>query len=263
MYKYYNVSCARSSLSESDKKEVDLYASDPLESYEGDLFDNIISKANYIRVFEKLISHLELAGAETVLEVGGGHCWASTLIKRKYPECYVVASDLGPEAVRFAEKYESLLRASIDEKWSFSCRQIPFDDEQFDRVFVFSAFHHFGEDNDFSTAIKEMVRILKPTGKIVLLHEPSSPRWIYKSAFERVNRKRAFRFSHTIDEDVLILSDLKRVCEQLNCRFKAQYYTPYEEREGIVETIYYYALTRLRPLRRLLPCTVNIEIEKL
>jgi ubiquinone/menaquinone biosynthesis C-methylase UbiE len=263
VYEYFDVSCVVSPLSESDRKEVDLYASDPLESYKGDLFTNIVNKANYIRVFERLKPRLDLMGNETVLEMGGGHCWASAIIKRDYPKCYVVASDLGPEAVRFAEKYESMLQVSIDEKWAFNCRQVPFDDEQFDRVFAFSAFHHFGKDRDFSAAIQEMVRIVKPAGKIMLLHEPSSPRWIYQFAFERVNRKRASRYSHTIDEDVLVLSDLGRICRQLNCRFEAQYFTGYEEREGIVETIYYYALARLKPLRRLLPCTVNITIEKL
>lgn len=37
----------------------------------------------------------------------------------------------------------------------------------------------------------------------------------------------------------------------------------HQEQEGIVATVYYYTLTQLSPLRRLLPCTVNVVIEKL
>src|SRR5919202_2108810 len=93
VHEYHGVLCTSSPLSESDSKEVNFWASDPLESYNGDLFANIVSKANYIKVFEQLIPRLDLAGNETILEIGGGHCWASALIKRSYPQCYVVASD--------------------------------------------------------------------------------------------------------------------------------------------------------------------------
>ncbi len=264
IYRRHGVSYARdaSLLSESDEKELLFWNTDPLESPQGDLFDNIVQKAGFIGVFERLMPRLGLAGEETVLEMGGGHCWASALVKRRYPNCYVVASDLSPDAVRFVENYEAILQTSVNEKWAFNCRQIPFEGEQFDLIFTFAAFHHFGENNDFSGAIREMVRVLRPAGRIVLLYEPSSPEWIYRWAFERVNRKRA-SYLHEIDEDILVLPKLERICKQLNCRFEAQYVTSFEERSGVVETVYYYALTRLKPLRRLLPCTVNVVIEKL
>lgn len=238
------------------------WSTDPLESPSGDLFSNIVHKAHFIRVFERLMPRLDLSGGERILEVGGGHCWASALVKKNYPECYVVASDLSPDAVWFVEKYESILQTTIDEKWSFNCRQIPFADEQFDRIFTFAAFHHFGKDGDFHAPIQEMVRVLKPTGKIILLYEPSTPKWVYRWAFKRVNRKRA-AFSHVIDEDVLVLSKLRRTCEQLDCRFEAQYFTGHEEREGIVEINYYFLLSRIKLLSRLFPCTVNITIKHL
>jgi SAM-dependent methyltransferase len=262
-YRYHGVSCVRNAslLSKSDEKELLFWSTDPLESPYGDLFDNLVQKADFIKVFDKVMPRLELTGKETILELGGGHCWASAMVKRNHPNCYVVASDLSPDAVRFLEKYEGILRVLVDEKWAFNSRQIPFEKEQFDRIFTFATFHHFGENNDFGAVIREMLRVLQPAGKIVLLYEPSSSQWLYERAFERVNRKRA-AFSHTIDEDVLVLSKIKRICDELGCRCKAQYFTSYEERSGIVETVYYYTLTRLKPLRWLLPCTVNLEIEK-
>jgi SAM-dependent methyltransferase len=263
-YSYHGVSCIRNSvpLSKSDEKELLFWSSDSLESPQGDVFDNLVHKSHFVKVFNKVLPRLELIGDETILEMGGGHCWASALIKRHYPNCYVVASDLSPDAVRFLEKYETILGVTVDETWAFNSRHIPFDKGQFDLVFTFAAFHHFGEGNDFGAAIREMIRVLRPAGKLVLLYEPSSPQWLYKWAFQRVNRRRA-SFSHVIDEDVLVLSKIRRICERLNCRFEAQYFTSYEERIGIVETVYYYILTQVKLLRRLLPCTVNVVIEKM
>lgn len=267
IYKHHDVLCAldTSSLLESDEKQLLFWSDDPLESPQGDLFDNILTKAVWMNVFNRLMPSLELTGHETVLELGGGHCWASTLIKRDHPGCYVVASDLSPHAVQFVEKYEALSGVLVDEKWALSCRQIPFDENQFDRIFTFAAFHHFGEgESNFGGALREMVRVLRPKGKIVLLYESATPRWTYRWYRERQDRKRnADGSRRSVDEDVIILSNIRRICEELNCRFEAQYLTSYEERAGITETVYYYALTRLKPLRSLLPCTVNMTIEKL
>lgn len=248
-------------LSGSDEKELHFWSTNPKEGPQGDLFDNIIYKSSFIRVFDKLIPCLRLSGKETILEMGGGHCWSSVLLKRKYPDCYVVASDLSPDALRFSSKYEDLLQSAVDEKWAFNCRNIPFEEEQFDLVFTFAAFHHFSEGNDYGPAIRETVRMLKPGGRAVLLYEPSSPQWLYKPAFRRANRKRVL-CSGEVDEDLFMIPKVKEICERLGCRFEARYFTSFAEREGIIETVYYYALTHLKPLRKALPCTVNIVIEK-
>ncbi len=248
-------------LSSSDEKEMRFWSTNPLESPQSDLFDNIVHKSNFIRVFDKLVPDLRLSGDETVLELGGGHCWSSVLLKRSHPECYVVASDLSPDALLFSRKYEGVLKSEIDEKWAFNSRNIPFEDGQFDLVFAFAAFHHFSEGNDYGPAIKEAVRMLRPGGRVVLLYEPSSPRWLYKPAFWRANRKRAI-CSGEVDEDLFVVPKVREICGKLGCRFEARHFTSFEEREGVVETVYFYALTRLKPLRRILPCTVNMVIEK-
>lgn len=247
--------------SSSDEKELRFWSADPLEGPQGDLFDNIVYKSNFIKVFDKLMPYLRVTGKETVLELGGGHCWASVLLKRNYPSCYVVASDLSPDALLFSSKYEDILQSDVDEKWAFNSRNIPFEEGQFDLVFAFAAFHHFSEGNDFGPAIREVVRVLRPGGKAVLLYEPSSPQWLYKPAFWRANKKRAL-CSGEVDEDLFVLPRIKEICERLGCRFEARHFTSFVEREGVIETIYFYALTRLKPLRKVLPCTVNMVIEK-
>lgn len=248
-------------VSTSDRKELSFWSTDPVEGPQGDLFENIVHKTPFIRAFDKLVPRLELTGDESVLEVGAGHGWASVMLKQRYPGCYVVTSDISRDAVGFVGKYERFLETPLDEKWAFNSRRIPFADGQFDVVFAFAAFHHFGEHGDFSAALSEMVRVLRPGGRAVLLYEPTSPTWLYDRAVQRVNRKRE-TVEHDIDEDVLVLARIEQLAESLGCRFEGSYYPAYEDREGIVEMVYYFVLSGLAPLRRILPCTVNVVVRK-
>ncbi len=176
-----------------------------------------------------------------------------------YPDGYFVAADLVPDCVRHATKWERLLGAEINEKWAFNCRDIPFQDAQFDVIFTFAAFHHFGENGNYEAAAREMIRILRPGGRIVLLYEPSSPQLLYRSAFKRVNRKRQ---TEGVDEDVLLCDKLRKVVERLGCSFEAATYPIWQYRESVGSTLYYFLLSRVGPLSKLFVSTVNIEIQR-
>ena len=250
------------SLSESDRKEFIAYQKSDQERSDNkgiEVFDDIVFKSNFIKTFQQLIPRLALSGNEKILEMGAGQGWASVILKNKYPNSYVVASDLVPVALNFCTNYEKLLNSYIDEKWAFNCRDIPFEDNQFDRIFTMAAFHHFGENNDYSKTLKEMVRVLKPQGKIMLLYEPSSPKYLYNLAYKRVNQRRDL---DGVDEDVLILSKIRESVNIINCNFRAEFFPEFSYREGFKSTIYYYVLSKLGRLSRLLVSTVNIVIEK-
>lgn len=222
-------------------------------------FNDVVFKADFIRTFEALIPRLDLSGTEKILEMGAAHGWASALLKSKYPDCYVVASDLVPDAIKHAAIYEKLLNINLDEKWSFNCRDIPFEAETFDRIFAFAAFHHFGEYGDYSNCLEQMVNILKPKGKIVLLYEPSSPQYLYKYAFKRVNKRLEI---DGVDEDVLVPSKIKKIAEKLGCKFEYELFPFYNHRPSIASTNYYYLLSKLGWFQRFFVSTVNIVIEK-
>jgi hypothetical protein len=104
-----------------------------------------------------------------------------------------------------------------------------------------------------------MVRVLKPQGKIMLLYEPSSPKYLYNLAYKRVNQRRDL---DGVDEDVLILSKIQESVERINCNFRAELFPEFSYREGFKSTVYYYFLSKLGRLSRLLVSTVNIVIEK-
>ena len=250
------------SLSESDRKEFIAYQKTDQQRSDNkgiEVFDDIVFKSNFIKTFQQLIPSLALSGNEKILEMGAGQGWASVILKNKYPNSYVVASDLVPGALNFCRNYEKLLNSYIDEKWAFNCRDIPFEDNQFDLIFTMAAFHHFGENNDYSKTLKEMVRVLKPQGKIMLLYEPSSPKYLYNLAYKRVNQRRDL---DGVDEDVLIPSKIQESVERINCNFRAELFPEFSYREGFKSTIYYYVLSKLGRLSRLLVSTVNIVIEK-
>jgi ubiquinone/menaquinone biosynthesis C-methylase UbiE len=227
--------------------------------YDAILFEDIVFKSNFIRTFRAVMPKLDLQGQERILEMGAAHGWASVLVKHQYPEAYVVASDLVADALQYAKGYEQMLNAYLDEKWAFNCRDIPFENNQFDRIFTFAAFHHFGNNGSYAKSLKEMIRILKSNGKIVLLYEPSSPLYLYKFAYNRVNQRQEI---DGVDEDVLVVSKLKHDVEKLGCQFHANFFPIYLYRDSVGSTLYYYLLSKIRLLQRILISSVNITITK-
>lgn len=248
---------------ESDRKEFianNRYEASVSNHYDAEiLLEDIVFKSNFIRTFQTVMPKLQLSGSEKILEMGASHGWASVLVKYKYPGCYMVASDLVPDTLKHAHRWEKLLQVKLDEKWSFNCRDIPFKNEQFDRIFTFASFHHFGEYGDYSKSLMEMTRILKPQGKIILLYEPSSPSYLYPLAFKRVNKRRDI---DGVDEDVLVISRLGKIAQQLGCRLHAEWFPFHLYRDSIASTNYYFLLSKLGGVQKLFVSTVNLVIEK-
>lgn len=250
-------------LTKSDRKEFvsnDKFEAEQRGRSEGQIIlSDLLHKCDFIRTFQTVIPRLDLRNGQTVLEMGASHGWACAMLKAQFPSCYIVASDLVPETVAYASRYEQLLGCRIDEKWAFNSRHIPFADAQFDRIFTFASFHHFGEGGNYEKALGEMVRVLRSGGKIALLYEPSSPAYLYNRAFKRVNRKR----SHEgVDEDVLVSRKLEPAARRLGCTFQAEPMPFYRFRSSLAASNYYFLLSKLGSLCRAFVTTVNITIEK-
>jgi len=221
--------------------------------------EDVLRKASFLKTFLLVQDRLELSGGECVLEMGACSGWASALIKRSRPNCTVVASDLLPKALARSVHYEDLFESRIDAKWSCHCRQLPFADAQFDVVFTFASFHHFGIGNDFRGALKEMLRVTKPGGRIVLLYEPSCPAFLYKHAFAAVNRRRE---EEGVDEDLLVPSKLAKQVAELGAEARIEYFPEARFRDSPPSTAYYFLLSRFPFLCRFAMCTVNVQISR-
>src|ERR1700730_13686633 len=80
------------SLSESDRKELRFWENDPGEGPDSDIVENVVYKSRFMLTFRRALKFMSVAGGETILELGSGQGWASVMLKRLHPECYVVAS---------------------------------------------------------------------------------------------------------------------------------------------------------------------------
>lgn len=245
-------------LSASQQREIDFYRRADAPGSRVNLFDAIVDKANFIRILRARMGRLALENGMSILELGAGHGWAGSMIKRAWPGCRVVLADLSPPELAHAAEYERLLGVSLDELWACSATRLPSPDNRFDRVFTFAAFHHFGCDGEFGPALAETVRVLKPGGRAVLLYENYAPRWALSLMRRRARRQRNF----AVDEDVLELGGIRKACRSLPCRLTVEYDPLYSNRESLLAANYMLLLNRVPALARFLPCTVNLTIRK-
>jgi ubiquinone/menaquinone biosynthesis C-methylase UbiE len=105
-----------------------------------------------------------IAPSSTVLDIGCGTGEFERLVLLEQPEQTIVGVDLSEGMLELAQQkcrdypHVSFQKASVV--------ALPFADRTFDVIVSASAFHYF---DDPIAALREMQRVLKPTGEIVLL----------------------------------------------------------------------------------------------
>ena len=235
--------------------ELELWRTSPDERPESDSLANVFNKMQDALIMWELIGRYDadFAAAGDVLELGGGQGWASCLVKRIYPRARVTLTDLSPDAVASAYKWERIFAAELDGATAALSDTIPVPDGSQDLVFCYAAAHHFVTHR---RTLTELRRVLRPGGRVLYLHEPACPDYIYPAAVDRVNRKRP-----EIPEDVLRYAELQRLGRELGMDCEVQFYPSTAHRRP-KETLYYAVLGRVPALQRLLPCTANFRFTK-
>lgn len=193
--------------------------------------------------------------ARTILELGGGQGWAACLAKSLFGG-QVTASDLSPDAIASVPIWEGVFRVRVE---ALACPsyEVPMENGSLDLIFTFQAAHHFGAHR---RTLGECQRLLRPGGALLYLHEPTAPRWIYRPAVARVNSKRA-SYDHDVVEDVLVPSELLRIASELGLAGSVAF-TPTLANRRPVEFLYYLALSQLKPLQSVLPCTADFVFRR-
>lgn len=225
------------------------------ESPESDSVDNILNKASEARIFLERLrenSHY-FSKANKILELGGGQCWASCLVKRFYPESDVTATDLSEAAVLSVSKWARIFGAQPDRVAACKAYETPFEDNSFQLIFAFAAAHHFRR---YRRSMAEISRLLAPGGVALFFHEPTCPEFMYKAAFAAVNKRHP-----SVPEDVLVRSRLEKLAKENNLSIKIHLNPSLTNRVGLA-TVYFFALGKLKFLPKLLPCTADILIQK-
>ncbi|MBI2888043.1 MAG: class I SAM-dependent methyltransferase [Chloroflexi bacterium] len=129
-----------------------------------------LTRFPYVHRFEKEI--LPRFGPGRFLELGGGSCYASGIVKSTWAESVVYATDVAVNTLR--NKARPVLKAfpqQPDFLAAIAAEDLPFKDETVDYIFGELFIHH---SNEPSRILSESARILRPGGRMVFL-EPSVP----------------------------------------------------------------------------------------
>jgi len=205
----------------------------------------LVSKEPLMRDFkETVLSKFSFKGR--LLEIGGGMCWASYLVKKQFPECMVYASDVAYSALVRAQQLSKLLTAKPDVYLTLDVQSCPFPDNFFDFVFGSAILHHLP---DLVTGLTEIRRMLKPNGRLIVIQEHAlSP--LFQVLVKRLNVKGPGKETqkYGIQESMLSLTQFKTAFKRAGfsnvqcypCK-KLEYKPSYPKSV----TAYYLALTAL------------------
>jgi demethylmenaquinone methyltransferase/2-methoxy-6-polyprenyl-1,4-benzoquinol methylase len=135
-----------------------------------DLFDRVAPF--YDRIFHfndptRLVALLQPDSDHRLLDVGGGTGRVTNALAEHVAQACIV--DLSPGMLFQAREKGLCAYQGVAE-------HLPFQDGTFDRILIVDAFHHF---RDWSWAAAELVRVLRPGGRMVI-EEPDIQNWIVK-----------------------------------------------------------------------------------
>lgn len=97
-----------------------------------------------------------------ILEIGCGQGKGTKLIKRMFVPESIEAIDLDPKMIERAKSNINMEEVNFKVA---DVTDLPYSENQFDAIFDFGILHHVPNWKD---AIKELKRVLKPGGKIIL-----------------------------------------------------------------------------------------------
>lgn len=246
------------SVNEKRDIEIEFWKNDSNESPESNSIENILNKCQQGIVFLDAIDYLHsdipyFLNANDIFELGGGQGWSSCILKRKFPHLHVTSSDISEYAIKSQFKWEEVFGVKIDKSSVCTSDNLPAGDSTLDIVYAFAAAHHFIMHKETLTECK---RALRPGGSLIYIYEPVTPRFFYSLAKWRVNRMRP-----EVPEDLLVPAELSKFAAELGYDYKIMYFPNLNSR-GMVETLYYYLLSKLKFLNRVLPSTAIIVFTK-
>lgn len=111
-----------------------------------------------------VIQKLQLNGTETVLDVASGTCSAGRAIARQAKK--VTCLDMTPSMLEQGKRIADMQRIENMEFVVGDAVDVPFGENSFDVVITRLSMHHFPNPE---LPFREMYRVLKPTGKLVII----------------------------------------------------------------------------------------------
>jgi ubiquinone/menaquinone biosynthesis C-methylase UbiE len=115
-------------------------------------------------ITDQTIPLMELQANDRVLDLGCGTGWASRRLARIVTSGEVVGIDVADEMLRRAEQTSAGI-AKVRYVWG-SAEGIPAQDNYFTKVLSVESFYYYA---DQEKALKELHRVIKPSGKLFIL----------------------------------------------------------------------------------------------
>lgn len=117
------------------------------------------------KILNEVIQSLKLEKDANILDIGTGLGVMSIMLAS---HGYKVLTG-EPEGHKWADWRSSAQKVGVEEFINFKpfrAEALPFSREKFDAIFMYGSFHHIGEKE---LALKECIRVLKPTGTLILI----------------------------------------------------------------------------------------------
>jgi ubiquinone/menaquinone biosynthesis C-methylase UbiE len=146
------------------------------------------------RLRTMIADELQLRRGDRVLDVGcGPGRLAMVFAERVAPDGSVDGIDASPQMINRAITQARKRGVSANFRLAYA-QQLPFPDATFDALSCTLALHHVAED-DHLTAVKEMYRVLKPGGRILIAefhksrwHPHPGPKWLRHSTEDMLDK---------------------------------------------------------------------------
>jgi ubiquinone/menaquinone biosynthesis C-methylase UbiE len=151
-------------------------------------FNPILRKNNELRFFQDITLN-EYRFYGHILEIGAGSCWASSLLKHKFPSARVYASDISVNSLKRGRQVSQMLGGNIDCFVACDIERLPFRNVLFDWVLGNSVLHHL---HNPSKGLGEIARVLRNDGKYVGTGEliASPPlKLVWESSFGQAGKR--------------------------------------------------------------------------
>ena len=131
---------------------------------EDDSSISVVTNRFFVEAYPVFKKHIPNT-ASKILELATGCGRFGVSIAKDFKDSRVYVSDILEESLGLARKLADELNTHNIEFSVQDCLHINFEDNYFDIVFADALIQHLPQDSD---AVKEMVRVLKPGGRVIL-----------------------------------------------------------------------------------------------
>ena len=115
------------------------------------------------------LSHIDLAGITTILDVGCGGGGGIKMLAAMNPACKIHGIDISNDMVSLSREVNAdLIRAGTLEIRNGSVTDIPYPGDTFDLVTSFETDYFW---SDIKKGLREILRVLKPEGTFIIVDE--------------------------------------------------------------------------------------------